>query len=332
MVCFSTKMNVSQKKKQKISYRSYKNFNETDYQQDLANVPFHVSQVFDSVDDSYWFCQELMLEIMNEHAPLKTRVIKHNQVPYMNSKLRKAINVKHMLSRKWKKCQTKSNWEAFRKQRNLVTTLRKTSLLQYMKDKCDMTTNGKDFWDAVKPMISDKYKGSNEITLLENSTIVNDGIQVANIMNDYYVNITKDIGSPDMLTDTMDIHDILLSHSSHESIKYIEENINNNTTFSFTEVPIDDVYNKLRRINVKKATGHDMIPPKLVKLGADALCKPLHYLVNYSIKTSSFPSELKYAEVTPVFKKNDRLNKENYRPVSILPCLSKLFESVGGYC
>ena len=49
-----------------------------------------------------------------------------------------------------------------------------------------------------------------------------------------------------------------------------------------------------------------MIPPKLIKLGADVLCKPLHYLVNLSIKTSSFPNILKCAEVTPIFKKDDR--------------------------
>jgi hypothetical protein len=66
----------------------------------------------------------------------------------------------------------------------------------------------------------------------------------------------------------------------------------------------------------------------MITLGADYLYTPIQYLINMSIKTSRFLNELKAAEVTPIFKKNDQLDKTNYRPVSVLPCLSKLFESV----
>ena len=66
----------------------------------------------------------------------------------------------------------------------------------------------------------------------------------------------------------------------------------------------------------------------MIKLGAEQLCQPIRYLINMSFNVSSFPNDLKAAEVTPVFKKNDRLNKVNYRPVSVLPCLSKVFESI----
>ena len=47
-----------------------------------------------------------------------------------------------------------------------------------------------------------------------------------------------------------------------------------------------------------------------------------------SMKTACFPTDLKAAEITPIFKKDDRMNKSNYRPVSVLPCLSKFFEGV----
>ena len=58
------------------------------------------------------------------------------------------------------------------------------------------------------------------------------------------------------------------------------------------------------------------------------LSSPIAYLINKCIETSEFPEQLKRAEVSPIFKKNDMLDKKNYRPISILPCLSKIFEGV----
>ena len=51
---------------------------------DVETIPFHrASEIFESVEDSYWFCTKLLRD-MDEHAPLKQRIVKHNQVSYMN--------------------------------------------------------------------------------------------------------------------------------------------------------------------------------------------------------------------------------------------------------
>ena len=79
-------------------------------------------------------------------------------------------------------------------------------------------------------------------------------------------------------------------------------------------------------MNIKKATGIDNIPPKVIKLGKPALLTPITNLVNLSIRTSVFPDKAKVAQVIPVYKKGDPLDKKNYRPVSILTSMSKFFE------
>ena len=66
----------------------------------------------------------------------------------------------------------------------------------------------------------------------------------------------------------------------------------------------------------------------LQNLGANILCHPLQYLVKKCIDDSIFPTALKKAEITPIYKKGNSLQKENYRPVSVLPCVSKIFEGV----
>jgi hypothetical protein len=329
MVCFATKMHAPVIKKRHITYRSYKKFDENAYSQDLANIPYQVSEVFDDVDDAYWFCQTLISQVIDEHAPLKKRIIKSNQVPYMNDQLRKAINVKNMIKRRFYKYRSKANWENYRHHRNTVNKLRKESTRQYLRDKGTMSGNGKNFWKTVKPLIANKFVSkSNVITLMENGNIVNNPNDVSNVINEYYVNITKAIGSEDLLLGTDKFEDIVKTHIANSSVSRIKDSIAKNNNFSFNLVTTEYVYTKLKNIKSKKAPGYDAIPPKLVKSGAKELCRPITYIINKCITTSTFPDCLKLAEVAPIFKKENILDKKNYRPVSILPCFSKVFESI----
>ena len=113
MVCFATKMAVKQRKTKTVTYRCYKKFNDDKYMQDLSFVPFHIADIFDDINDEYWVYETLLKDVINEHAPLKTRRIKHNMIPYMNSALRKATNVRKMLWRKFKKNKSNYNWEIY---------------------------------------------------------------------------------------------------------------------------------------------------------------------------------------------------------------------------
>ena len=85
MVCVSTKLHVLPQNRKLIHYRSYKKFDENKFCADLISAPFHVSEVFDDIDDSYWFFSSILNNVISEHAPIKTKVLKRTQVPYMNS-------------------------------------------------------------------------------------------------------------------------------------------------------------------------------------------------------------------------------------------------------
>ena len=76
-------------------------------------------------------------------------------------------------------------------------------------------------------------------------------------------------------------------------------------------------------LNARKSAGHDEIPPKIIKVSIITLSTPLTELYNVSVVESMFPLDLKYA-VAPFFKNDDNTNKENYRPISILPSISKI--------
>ena len=89
----------------------------------------------------------------------------------------------------------------------------------------------------------------------------------------------------------------------------------------------DSVLLEVNSLNITKACPKTTIPPKLIKDNCDIFASKIHGDFNFSISNSVFPNNLKEADITPVHKKGDRADKSNYRPVSILPALSKFFEN-----
>ena len=92
------------------------------------------------------------------------------------------------------------------------------------------------------------------------------------------------------------------------------------------DVDEDFIFKELANLNVSKSTGPDNIPARFLRDGASVLKIPVTYIVNLSINTSTVPSDLKQAKVIPLFKKNNKADVGNYRPVSILSIVSKVLE------
>ena len=115
---------------------------------------------------------------------------------------------------------------------------------------------------------------------------------------------------------------------THPSVLITKDKIFQGNKFSFTEVSQSEIEKQIKNLNVKKATTHKNLPPKLLKTSAMVTVETLEHLFKKPLTTRQFPSNLKMTEVTPEFKKNNPLSKENYRPVSVLPIISKVFEKL----
>ena len=98
--------------------------------------------------------------------------------------------------------------------------------------------------------------------------------------------------------------------------------------FDFHLVCDNDIAKIMNSTKARKATGYDQMPPKLIKLCDSNVSSALTSIINHSFMCSTFPEDMKMAEVSPIFKKKDDMAKDNYRPVSILISFSKIFETV----
>ena len=132
--------------------------------------------------------------------------------------------------------------------------------------------------------------------------IVNDAESVAKISNEYFTQIASDIGFNDPIPDAYDNYDVLISliakYDKHPSITAIKAVPREHGTFEFKHVDINQVYGILVNMNVKKATGYDGIPCKLLKIGAYPLARILCKLINMSILECRFPDMLKFAVIS----------------------------------
>ena len=240
----------------------------------------------------------------------------------MNSKLRKAQFARNMSRNKFRRF-GKSHWEENRKMRNYVVKIRIMSLKNYFTKHCEK--KDKNFWHTVSPFMSDKkYRNGGNITLNENGETITDASRVSEIFNDFYVNVATDIGFND---DVVSASDAIRRHDQHPSVKRIREYYRDKIK-DFHVVDTETVMQMIKNINHRKATGCDNIPGKLIRIAYREISIPICSLLNASIAAKRFPSIMKYADVSPCFKKEDNLFKGNYRPVSVLTVISKLYESV----
>ena len=119
---------------------------------------------------------------------------------------------------------------------------------------------------------------------------------------------------------------ILDTFSSHPSVIQIKEKTNKDV-FSFHHVLPWKTYRAIFSVNQNKSTSGTN-PTKVLQSLAKEICIPLTDCINSAILNGKFPSELKMADVIPIFKKDDPFEKANYRPISLLPSLSKVYEKL----
>lgn len=306
-----------------INYRSFKHFSSEMFRGDFSRAVMNLYK-----GDFVSLCNVLE-SVLDAHAPKKKRTIRGNQKPHLTKTLRKAIMLRSFYKRRANMTGDSLYLNLYKKQRNLVVNINRKAKENYFRD----LGTSPLFWKSTKVYFSKSSSDHENILLRDtnNNTIRDEG-KIADIFNSFFVNITDSLNiTPWETWQPLIYKDILeqirVKFQNHPSvIAILTQGIKKNS-FSFSDVTNDEIFTIICKLNPNKSVS-GAFSSKLIKMVADILSEPLSHCINSSFRSATFPESLKLADVTPIFKKGDKFLKENYRPVSILPCLSKVFERV----
>ena len=157
--------------------------------------------------------------------------------------------------------------------------------------------------------------------------------EVAEKMNNFFVDVIESLDIEPFVEESINesnsedsIENIVMKYSQHPSILKIKDYVMIEDPFSFKNITSHDFENQIKTLDPKKATVENDIPTRMLIETNQLSSVFLTKIYNDSKDDLVFPGTLKNADVVPIHKKEERTKKENYRPVSLLPIISKLFE------
>ena len=327
------KTSFKKKKPKIISYRNYKKFSNTSFRNELMEQLNNKD--INNID--YQEFDNIVMDILNKHAPIKQKYIRANEAPFMNKDYKKAIMVRSKLRNNYHKTPNTLNLIAYKRQRNICTKLLKHIKFNFYNNLNSASiTNNKTFWKNVKPMFSDKKTTNININLIDNNDIITDDNKIAKCFKTFFENTVKElnIAMDPLILSKSNHNDIILYNiekfKRHPSIIKINETFNMETTFTFNFITLNNMGDKIKNLDLTKSNPLTSIPTKIIISNSDIFTSILYNNYNNNIITGVFPYKLKIAEITPTHKKHERIFKENYRPISILPAVSKIYERLMG--
>ena len=289
---------------------------------------FDLVDVYDDVNDKFHTFCDIVVGIVDEFAPIKNfRLKKDSNVPWMDKELLYLIakrDIAHGLARNVidkESCE----WHNFRVARNLCKSKMRQKMKSFFLNKTQSFFGSpRKFWDFYKTVIKTKKSRSSElITNIKNS----DGkssqncSEAAEIFNAHFGNFK--------LPTTVNELDCESYLNNHFRELKLSNRLKIPTSFSFSATSVDEVFKQLTSLDQSASAGNGSIPTKVLKYCARFFAPLLTKLFNACIKQAMVTNDWKHAIISPLFKgKGARDELDNYRGISILQVIAKLFERI----
>ena len=312
MVICNRKINANLKVPPRVSkVRNFKHFNEDLFLNDMFHVPWQLIENESNIDNAWNTWQQMFNDVCNRHAPYRQmRQKRKNMAPWVTKDMLELGRKRDAMRAKAHKTCNQSDWLAAKRIRNQVNNMAKYLKKRYYENAIsDNTSNSKKMWSIAKEASSIKTN-----SILPARANINKQ-KLTDDFNEFFVNI-----GPHLAESFED-------NGTGSAAKDISSSNQHNTNlFKFSPVTASFVEKQIKQMDPSVATGVDGISSKFLKIACPAICTSLIYLINKSLFTGIVPEDWKMARVTPVFKGGDRDELTNYRPISVLPLVSKLLE------
>ena len=210
------------------------------------------------------------------------------------------------------KTNSEYHWAKFRQLRNLVNKQIKLGKSKYYQDAVNADKdNPSGLWKTLNELTSRNVSRQNPSCIISEGVPETDEKSIATILNDYFTSIGAKLAN---------------KIKQAFGTKAPPTAVNLPYIFEFKEVEESTILRELAALNTNKATGLDQINAKLLKDSASSIVSGLTKIINASLFSQTFPDIWKKGKIVPLHKSKDPKSPNNYRPITILPFLSKILE------
>jgi len=309
-VCFTRQMHTKIPKNKHISkdYRQFKHFKEHAFQKDLLMSNLNMIDTVSDPNTCLNYLLNTISSTLNIHAPIKTKRIKSDILPgWFSDEIKHAIKM-----RDWLKKHNKI--DEYKKQRNHVTFLIRKYKQQFYNNSVRENVSTKHIWKTINSLAHPNPPLTLPLTLDVNNTTIDSIPEILDTFNTHFTNIS------DLITKTK------FEPCHYEKFKtYLNDKLKTHV-FEIAPITVFEVRKIIDSLKNNKAPGLDNIGPDILKHCGDSIVDPITSIINKSIQSGIFPDRLKNAYILPVHKESDKNDLNNYRPISILPTISKIIE------
>lgn len=282
------------------SYRNFKKFNSENFSDDISSIDWSTFYSIENVNGLVDFFNSKVQHIFDIHAPITRSRITKSPSPWISENLRLLIKFRKKALSKYKKFKTTSNWEDYRNLRNFVTMTIRNEKKSYLRHIFE--TDPKGFWKTLKYLnINNSPKASP------------DSVGSPSEFNQYYLTCVPsvDLGNNSFIEDTY--KDQFHDNSANE--------------FNFAEVDSESITKIISQLT-SNAKGLDGMDLRMLLLILPHLTDEILFIINTALKSNVFPLKWKAANIIPVPKISNPTKICEFRPISLLPILSKVLEKV----
>lgn len=203
----------------------------------------------------------------------------------------------------------------YKNARNKTNNKIKQAKANYFSKSCtEYKDNPRKLWKTINEITSRKVKNNQVKPVDINNETVSEPSKLAEAFNDYFSQIGENLGKN--------------FENQDESVNFCDYLNPAEKRFAIQPTTTSKVFHLLSKLSETKATGLDNISSKLVKISTSVISVSITAIFNTAISTGIFPDEWKLARVTPIFKNGKTSDLNNYRPISIIPVIAKVFEKV----
>ena len=290
----------------------YNRANSNAIKKSMVNFPW--SQQLNLNTDPNWQVKtfhEIFLNIMMSFILNEIKKWVPRDPPWINKALKTLLKKKNRLYYNYKKHgykdEDKLRLETFRAECKEAVESAKVSYLANLGSKLNEPgTTSKNYWKIIHRVMN-KCRAPKIPPIFKEGTFILNCIDKAKLFNEHFSNQCK----------------LILNNSSIPVFEYIT-----NKRIESISIKDDDILSLIRKLNPNKAAGSDGISGQMLLICDSSAVLPLKLIFHNILEASIYPNMWKLANVTPIFKKDDKQLVKNYRPISLLPICGKLFEKI----